>query len=115
MAKHLEDDMAVSVATYLKLVYPKVLFSHIPNGGKRNLIEAVKFKRMGVRKGVPDFLIFETNNPHVRGIAIELKVKPNKPSPEQIEVMEQLRKLKWAAHICYSFDEAKGLIDQNLK
>lgn len=114
MAKHLEDTLAISVSYYIKTQYPKVLFSHIPNGGKRNIIEAVKFKKMGVRKGIPDFLIFETNNPHIRGIAIELKVKPNKPTPEQLDVIEQMKKLKWNAYVCYSFDEAKKVIDYNL-
>ena len=27
---------------------------HIPNGGSRNVIEAAKFKKMGVKAGVPD-------------------------------------------------------------
>ena len=30
---------------------------HIPNGGKRSFSEAAKFKRMGVRAGVPDYLM----------------------------------------------------------
>lgn len=112
--KNNEDKMSIALATYIKLSYPKVLFSHIPNGGKRNVREAVKFKRMGVRRGLPDFLIFETNDPYLRGVAIELKVKPNKPSSEQLEVIEELKRLKWAAHICYSFNEAKIIIDKYL-
>ncbi len=27
---------------------------HIPNGGSRNIIEAAKFKKLGVKAGVPD-------------------------------------------------------------
>lgn len=110
-----EDSMSVAVSDYLKFQYPKVLFSHIPNGGSRNAREGAKFKRMGVRRGMPDFLIFGSNDPHTRGIALELKVKPNKPTPEQMEVIQELRKLKWEAHVCYSFDEAKILIDTHFK
>ena len=39
------------VSNYLKLQYPKTLAAHIPNGGKRTLIEAVRFKKMGVNIG----------------------------------------------------------------
>lgn len=112
--RHLEDDMAVSVANYIRLQYPKVLFSHVPNGGKRNAREGARFKRMGVRKGIPDFLIFETNDPNLRGVALELKVKPNKPSPEQVEVIAELKRLKWVAEICYSFDEAQKILNTYL-
>ena len=113
--RHLEDDMAMSVATYLKLQYPKVLFTHSPNGGKRNAREGARFKRMGVKRGMVDFLIFDSNNPHIRGVAIELKVKPNKCTPEQVEVIEQFKTLKWAAYVCYSYDEAQQVIDKHLK
>lgn len=112
--KHLEDSMSISVANYIRMQYPKVLFSHVPNGGKRSAREGARFKRMGVRKGIPDFLIFETNDPHLRGLALELKVKPNKPSPEQLEVIAELKRLKWVAEICYSFDETKKIIDTYL-
>lgn len=30
---------------------------HIPNGGKRNVIEASKFKQMGTLPGVPDYQV----------------------------------------------------------
>lgn len=113
--KHPEDDLTISVANYIRMQYPKALFSHIPNGGKRNAREGARFKRMGTRKGMPDFLIFDSNDPSIRGTAIELKIKPNKPSPEQLEVIEKMKELKWSAHICYSFDEAKKIIDKNLK
>lgn len=112
--KHSEDSMSISVANYIRAQYPKVLFSHVPNGGKRSAREGARFKRMGVRKGIPDFLIFETNDPHLRGLALELKVKPNKPSPEQLEVIAELKRLKWVAEICYSFDETKKIIDTYL-
>jgi hypothetical protein len=112
--KHLEDDMTIAVANYLRMQYPSVLWTHSPNGGRRNPREGARFKRMGVLKGVSDFLIFESNMPNVRGVAIELKVKPNKPTPEQLEFINRLKSLKWEAHVCYSFEEAKIIIDKYL-
>jgi len=34
-----------------------ILFYHIPNGGKRDKREAAKFKRTGVKAGIPDICI----------------------------------------------------------
>ena len=30
---------------------------HVPNGGRRDIREAAKFKRMGVKAGVPDLVL----------------------------------------------------------
>jgi hypothetical protein len=50
-----EDDEQIIVATWL--TKNNVLFYHIPNGGRRNWLEGLKFKRMGVKAGVPDICI----------------------------------------------------------
>jgi hypothetical protein len=50
-----EDQEQMIVATWLSK--NNILFYHTPNGGKRNMLEAVKFKRMGVKAGVPDICI----------------------------------------------------------
>lgn len=50
-----EDHEQIVVATWL--TKNNILFYHIPNGGKRNMYEAVKLKRMGVKAGVPDICI----------------------------------------------------------
>lgn len=36
---------------------PSVRFWHTPNGGKRSKAEAARFKRMGVKAGVPDLIV----------------------------------------------------------
>lgn len=50
-----EDQEQAIVANWLDA--HKILFYHIPNGGKRDIREAVKFKRIGVKAGVPDICI----------------------------------------------------------
>jgi hypothetical protein len=116
-----EDALQIAVATYLNLQYPNVLWCHVPNGGSRNAIEGAKFKKMGVKPGVSDILIFEFKEAgwdgrhfSVCGLAIELKIKPNKPTPEQLNFMERLRNQNWVTGICYTFDEAKLAIDTYL-
>ena len=43
---------------------------HIPNGGSRNVIEASKFKKMGVKAGVPDLQLLIPNG-LIHGLWIE--------------------------------------------
>lgn len=129
-----EDAMQIAVANYIRCQYPKVFWFHCPNGGKRNKIEAAKLKKMGVRRGVPDVLIFQTaffpdviniydhevikkvvKSNKYYGLAIELKVKPNNPTKEQWECLEKFEELDFKTAVCYSFDEAQKIIDEYLK
>jgi hypothetical protein len=53
-----------------------LLWCHVPNGEKRNLVTGKLLKEMGVKKGVPDILIFDpTPTLPFCGVAIELKVQ----------------------------------------
>jgi hypothetical protein len=44
-----------------------------------------------------------------------MKVKPNKPTAKQLEVMQNLRDEKYAVYVCYSATEAITVITQYLK
>ena len=58
----------------------------------------------GVKRGVPDNLVFEPSGKYV-GFAIELKVGKNKPSDEQTAWLENLRRRGWKTLITHSLDE----------
>jgi len=109
-----EDNLLLSVASYLRLQYPAVLFCHIANERKTSIQQGAKLKRLGVRAGMPDILIFQPNKTY-SGLAIELKIKPNRPTKNQLEVLTMLSNNNWNTAVCYSFDEAKNLIDKHLK
>jgi hypothetical protein len=53
---------------------------HIPNGGYRHPLEALKLKKMGVKAGVSD-LFLAYPNPNYHGLWIELKSEKGKISP----------------------------------
>lgn len=93
--------------------YANYLFS-IPNGGKRHIIEAVKFKRSGVISGVPDlFLMIPKNGFH--GLFIEMKIQGGKLQPNQKEFLKLANALEYKAVVCYGFEEAKKVISDYLK
>lgn len=103
-----EDNLQKRVATYLD--FSEAIWFHSPNGGKRNLLEAVKLKKMGVKSGVPDCLIL--NQRHgFKGLAIELKVAKNQPTINQMAFMEDLARLGYLCWVSWSLDEVVALID----
>lgn len=103
-----EDEFQKSVAIYLNS--KGALWFHPPNGGTRNIIEATKLKAMGVKAGVPDCLIFNKRRGYA-GLAIELKVKYNKPSELQVAFMERLQGEGWRCLVSNSLDEVCDMID----
>ncbi len=111
---HLEGDLQMAVAKYLRLQYPDILWFHTPNEGKRRFLEAVRLKKMGVLSGVSDILIFQANKDYV-GLAIELKIKPNSITPSQRNFQRLIMHQGWACSVCYTFEEAKKEIDNYLK
>jgi hypothetical protein len=87
----------------------RLIWNHCPNGGSRNVIEAAKLKRMGVKAGYPDVTIY--NPPpcdrNAKGAVIELKRKSGgRISPEQLNWIDCLSKLGWKTAICCGIDDA---------
>lgn len=124
-----EDNLTIAVSTYLRMQYPKILFTHIANErqttvkiskrGKYYTPRGNKLKRMGVCAGMPDIMIFSPKtNKEGRiikcGCAIELKIKPNSLTDNQKACLEKLKEAGWKTCLCYTFDEAQAEIDEYL-
>lgn len=73
----------------------------------------------GLPKGFPDLFgiipSWLTVDGHPRTVFIECKVKPNKPTPEQLTFIEKYRRMGCIAGVAYSVDDAWGLILPYLK
>lgn len=63
------------IADYLRMQYPNLLAFAVPNGEKRTPATGARLKRMGVRAGVADLLVFWNDGytGHLRAAALELK------------------------------------------
>ena len=83
-------------------------YCHVPNGGLRSRLEAVRFKRMGVRPGMPDILIFSVPvGLPCNGVAIELKRRQGgRVTPVQKLMLERLEEDGWITRVCRGSDEA---------
>lgn len=109
-----EDNLQMVCMRYLGYAYPKILAIHVANERKTSLQHGAKLKKMGVRAGVPDILIFKKKGA-LCGCAIELKIKPNKPTPKQTEFLNDLEAEYWITRVCYSFDEFEEVVNDYLK
>ena len=107
-----EDELQKAVARLLD--HSGLLWCHVPNGGQRNAITGAKLKKMGTKRGVPDVLIFSRRllSGDVMGkpLALELKVRYNKPSKEQHEWIARLREEGWRCEVCYSIDDVLNVL-----
>ena len=81
-----------------------LLWCHVPNGGQRSKATGSRLKRMGVKAGVPDILIFGRLN-----IAIELKRADgalSDVSEAQEWWLEQLEARGWVTMVGYGATDA---------
>lgn len=101
-----EDQEQIAFIEWVTL-YPflRDVIHHSPNGGSRHAAEAAKFKRMGVKRGFPDLFFYMPLKGYA-GLFIEMKSKKGKLSPEQRDVLEQLRKCGYRAEVAYGCQEA---------
>lgn len=110
--RHTESRLQVSCVRWFRLQYPKYannLFA-IPNGGKRNSIEASIMKYEGVTAGVPDLFLamVMSDGP---GLFIEMKTPDGKASMAQKEMQAVLSKQGYAVVTCRSLQEFMDTIN----
>lgn len=70
---------------------------------------AVKTKRAGMRRGVPDVWLPYPAGKY-RGLVFEMKIRGNKCTPEQANYLTRMKLFGWKTGVCYSFEEARDLI-----
>lgn len=84
----------------------------VPNGGKRNLVIAMKLKAEGVKPGVPDVAL-DVAARGFHGLRIEMKrtnAKPSDVRPEQRDWHEFLVKQGYHVSVCKGWLEARQVL-----
>lgn len=90
---------------------------HPPNGGHRSLTEGAKFKRMGVKRGVPDIVVPMARKGR-HGLVIELKrIDGNMSdlSEEQKDWLRWFKSQNWSTHVAFGFEHAKRIVEGYFK
>lgn len=91
----------------------KWLFA-VPNGGRRDKVEAAHLKRQGVKAGVPDLCLPVARGKY-HGLYIEMKVGRNKPTDNQKTWLSGLADNGYAIAVCYGAKEAREVLEEYLK
>ncbi|CAB4177863.1 VRR-NUC domain containing protein [uncultured Caudovirales phage] len=102
--KQSESHLQQQCVKWLQFQYSSLVWFHVPNGGQRNIREAVRFKREGVKAGVADIILLRPNKSK-HGLLIELKTKSGKQSPDQKEFQKQTEFWNYQYSVCRNLDE----------
>lgn len=99
-----EFRLTCAVADHLRLsACPGVVWFHVPNGEARTARTGARLKRMGVRRGVGDFII----KIDAQAVAmLELKAAGGRSSPEQIAFAAAWRGAGGLYRVAVGIDEA---------
>jgi hypothetical protein len=84
---------------------------HSPNGGKRNAIEAAKFKAMGVRSGFPDLILCVARGGY-HGLFVELKTAKGRQTDSQKYFQKALEAQGYKYVVVRSIDEFRRIVTQ---
>ena len=107
-----ENQLQQAVARLLD--HSGLVWCHPPNGGNRTARTGALMKSMGAKAGCPDVLIFCPFGTSLLqtwpGLAIELKVGNNKPTPTQLKWHEDLRACGWRVDVCRTVDEVLAVL-----
>jgi hypothetical protein len=108
--KHQESSDQQALFQWSKLMqgqYPELSLLHsIPNGGKRNLIEAVRMKKEGIKSGVFDMFMPVARGDY-HGIYLEMKIKGGRVSDNQKWWQRETTKQGYLSVICYGWEDAR--------
>lgn len=106
-----EQKLHVEVCRYIEAKYPSVYFFHPLNEAKRTTFERFLAGVLRMRSGVADIIIVLPG----RLLCIELKAGTgNKQSPNQKTFQSKMLSIGHQYYVCYSYDEAKSVIDTNI-
>ena len=91
--------------------HPELKLMHaIPNGGKRDKIEAAHLKQQGVKPGVPDIHLPVARR-GFHSLYIEMKSELGRTSAEQDWWIQELIGFGNDVHVCYGWQAAVQVLE----
>ena len=99
-----EHQTQCACVQWFRLAYPKFLIYSIPNARKVSKVQGARLVSEGVVSGIPDLHI-PIAKKGFHGLYIEMKAGNNKPSPNQITIMDKLRNEGYKCVVCWNLDE----------
>jgi hypothetical protein len=101
---------ALSMAALPALQY----LHHIPNGGRRNVIEAQRMKREGVKAGVPDYQLPYRVGDRA-GVVFEIKSSTGRLTSEQRWWLQHYADQGWLSFMAFDWVTASRILTAYLR
>lgn len=114
MTETQEQEALFQIAQYHPIA-SQYMFA-VPNDGKRHPLEGARFKRRGLKPGVPDICMpYPSKGFHALFIELKRRDKKNKPTADQLIWLHRLREAGNCAEVAYGWEDAWGKIKSYLK
>jgi hypothetical protein len=106
-----EIQLQAKIFQYFWNNHPKTrgLIFHVPNGGKRNMIEATQLKASGVIPGIPDLMILRDGKAY--GLELKRDEGKYKVSADQIKLHGIWKENNIPVYVCDNYDGALLIIN----
>ena len=110
-----EDVMQAEIARFIGRKYPDLLWWHTVNEGKRSDFEQFKFKELGGKSGVSDFVIIQPSH-FSNGLMMEIKWGKNGCTKDQVTFLIQSARKGFTAAVVYDYhQDATSLITRHVE
>ena len=109
-----EDILQAYCVSHILEDYPKLIWMHPPNEGKRTRFEQFKALVLGITPGIPDILIFKSCK-GFNGLAIELKSEKGRSTANQKAMQEKLKECGWCVLEIRTENDFKEALKHYLK
>jgi len=104
-----ESQLQAECVKWFRYQYPFHVIFAIPNGGNRDIRQAVTLKREGVLSGVADLFVMHPSGDW-HGLFIEMKLPKTKQSENQILFEESANSRGYKYVICRTFEQFQTTI-----
>lgn len=109
--RHEESHIQIQMVNWFRLQYPSYIIAAIPNGGRRNAIEAKIMKGEGVLAGFSDLIVVVFNSI----LFVEVKTEKGKQSVLQKKFQSDIERLGFQYSVCRSLQDFQLTIERWLK
>ena len=109
--RHIESQIQIQMVKWFRLQYPSYIIASVPNGGRRNAVEAKIMKGEGVLAGFSDLIVVAFNSI----LFVEVKTEKGKQSALQKKFQSDIERLGFQYSVCRSLQDFQLTIDRWLK
>ena len=108
-----EDWLHIGICLLIENKYSGLKYYHANSEGKAGYVAQLKKKYMGVAPGFSDLEIQDLAQ--TRNLYMEIKVKPNKLTPDQKRFIDHQRSRGHMAEVAYTMQQADAILNHYTK